>query len=68
MGWASFLTVKALDRTPPGLGRNRAYLALKLYYAQLALVRSRALHLLRVLLTSPRRTSASWPGSSSGSC
>ncbi|PWO00288.1 TspO/MBR-related protein [Tilletiopsis washingtonensis] len=37
MGWASFLTVKALDRTPPGLGRNRAYLALKLYYAQLAL-------------------------------
>ncbi|CEH18378.1 Peripheral-type benzodiazepine receptor and related proteins [Ceraceosorus bombacis] len=37
MGWASFLSVKALDRTPPGLGRDKALLSLKLYYLQLAL-------------------------------
>ncbi|PWN37438.1 TspO/MBR-related protein [Meira miltonrushii] len=37
MGVSSHLTVKALDRTPPGLGRTRAMNALKLYYAQLAL-------------------------------
>lgn len=37
MGTASHLTVKALDRTPPGLGRTRALNALKLYYLQLAL-------------------------------
>lgn len=38
MGWASHLTVKALDRTPPGFGRQKAHLAMKLYYAQLLLV------------------------------
>lgn len=37
MGTASHLTVKALHRTPPGLGRTRALTALKLYYAQLTL-------------------------------
>lgn len=37
MGTASHLTVKALDRSPRGLGRNRALSALKLYYLQLAL-------------------------------
>lgn len=37
MGYASHLTVKALDRTPPGLGRTRAFRGMKLYYAQLLL-------------------------------
>ncbi|KAJ1036077.1 hypothetical protein NDA18_000223 [Ustilago nuda] len=37
MGWASHLTVKALDRTPPGLGRNAAKKALSLYWIQLGL-------------------------------
>ncbi|KAK0538521.1 hypothetical protein OC835_001410 [Tilletia horrida] len=37
MGYASHLTVKALDRTPPGLGRDQAKLSLTLYYVQLAL-------------------------------
>ncbi|CBQ71592.1 related to Peripheral-type benzodiazepine receptor [Sporisorium reilianum SRZ2] len=37
MGWASHLTVKALDRTPPGLGRDTAKKALALYWAQLGL-------------------------------
>lgn len=37
MGYASHLTVKALDRTPPGLGRDTAKKALALYWAQLGL-------------------------------
>ncbi|KAN0064155.1 hypothetical protein ACQY0O_003322 [Thecaphora frezii] len=37
MGYASHLTVKALDRTPPGFGRDAAHRALALYYSQLAL-------------------------------
>jgi benzodiazapine receptor len=37
MGYASHLNVKALDRTPPGLGRTRAMRGMKLYYAQLFL-------------------------------
>ncbi|PWN51042.1 TspO/MBR-related protein [Violaceomyces palustris] len=37
MGYASHLTVKALDRTPPGFGRDKALHALTLYWAQLAL-------------------------------
>lgn len=37
MGYASHLTVKTLDRTPPGLGRDKVRLALGLYYAQLGL-------------------------------
>ncbi len=36
-GWASHLTVKALDRTPPGLGRDTAKKALSLYWIQLGL-------------------------------
>lgn len=37
MGYASHLTVKALDRTPPGFGRRAAELSMTLYYSQLAL-------------------------------
>ena len=37
MGYASHLTVKALDRTPPGFGRSAAQLSMVLYYSQLAL-------------------------------
>ncbi|KDN53154.1 TspO/MBR-related protein [Tilletiaria anomala UBC 951] len=37
MGWSSHLMVKALERTPPGFGRDRAHLALGLYWGQLAL-------------------------------
>ncbi|KAL9931549.1 hypothetical protein V8E36_009546 [Tilletia maclaganii] len=37
MGYASHLNVKALDRTPPGFGREQTKYSLALYYAQLAL-------------------------------
>lgn len=37
MGYASHLTVKSLDRTPPGLGRDTAKKAMALYWAQLGL-------------------------------
>ncbi|PWN25840.1 TspO/MBR-related protein [Jaminaea rosea] len=40
MGWSSHLLVKALDRTPSGLGRQRALRSLSLYYIQLALNQS----------------------------
>ncbi|KAK0545986.1 hypothetical protein OC846_005443 [Tilletia horrida] len=37
MGYSSHLTVKALDKTPPGFGREQARWSLGLYYTQLAL-------------------------------
>ena len=40
MGWSSHLIVKALDRTPPGFGRDRTRFALGLYWTQLALNQS----------------------------
>ncbi|EPQ27752.1 uncharacterized protein PFL1_04889 [Pseudozyma flocculosa PF-1] len=37
MGYASHLTVKALDRTPPGFGRDLTKRAMQLYWVQLGL-------------------------------
>ncbi|CAO1638412.1 unnamed protein product [Sympodiomycopsis kandeliae] len=37
MGYSSHLIVRALDRTPPGLGRRQATRSLNLFYGQLAL-------------------------------